>query len=229
MLKGRNMQEWRFCANVLWKWNQEIHNSAGRYLREMMWDESFNWQNSKERVKKLLEWERERRERGEQAVVALPDSPENLSQIQEEVRLLETDMCVKEVEGAQGQESPYRQEKACGGDGGGWRCRVSAPVWRLFAQCMYKFTHTYMFLSTAVHTYMLPFANQSRTYMQHCSEQEKENGAPGFKCDQMWMCLENRKHTVYTKPGEKKGLVVHQYVGLFQMPLWIMHRGGGSY
>lgn len=28
-------------------------------------------------------------------------------------------MCVKEVEGAQGQESPYRQEKACGGDGGG--------------------------------------------------------------------------------------------------------------
>lgn len=28
-------------------------------------------------------------------------------------------MCVKEVEGAQGQESPYRQEKACGGDGRG--------------------------------------------------------------------------------------------------------------
>lgn len=80
-------------------------------------------------------------------------------------------------------------------------------------------SHAYMFLSTAVHTYMLPFANQSRTYMQHCSEQEKQNGAPGFKCDQMWMCLENRKHTVYTKPGEKKGLVVYQYVGLFQMPL----------
>lgn len=72
--------------------------------------------------------EGERRERGEQAVVALPDSPENLSQNQEEVRLLETDMCVEEVEGAQGQESPYRQEKACGGDGGGWRCRVSASV-----------------------------------------------------------------------------------------------------
>lgn len=32
-------------------------------------------------------------------------------------------MCVKEVEGALGQESPYRQEKACGGDGGGWRWR----------------------------------------------------------------------------------------------------------
>lgn len=30
-------------------------------------------------------------------------------------------MCVKEVEGTQGQESPYRQEKACGGDGGGSR------------------------------------------------------------------------------------------------------------
>lgn len=54
--------------------------------------------------------------------------PEFLSQIQEEVRLLEADMCVKEVEGVQGQESPYRQEKACGGDGGGWRWRVSAPV-----------------------------------------------------------------------------------------------------
>lgn len=45
--------------------------------------------------------------------------PENLSPFQEKVLLLEADMCVKEVEGAQGQESPYRQEKACGGDGGG--------------------------------------------------------------------------------------------------------------
>lgn len=33
-------------------------------------------------------------------------------------------MCVKEVEGAQGQESPYRQEKACGGDGGGGGSRL---------------------------------------------------------------------------------------------------------
>lgn len=78
--------------------------------------------------KETVQSERGSREPGERAVVALPDSPENLSQNQEEVRLLETDMCVKEVEGAQGQESPYRQEKACGGDGGGWRCRVSASV-----------------------------------------------------------------------------------------------------
>lgn len=60
VLKGRNPQEWRFRANVLWKWNREIHKSAGRYLREMMWDESFNWQNGKEPVKKLSKWVRER-------------------------------------------------------------------------------------------------------------------------------------------------------------------------
>lgn len=33
-------------------------------------------------------------------------------------------MCVKEVEGTQGQESPYRQEKACGGGGGGGGSRL---------------------------------------------------------------------------------------------------------
>ncbi|KAG7242325.1 hypothetical protein INR49_024001 [Caranx melampygus] len=62
-----------------------------------------------------------------------PECPENLSQTQEEALLLEADMCVKEVEGAQGQESPYRQEKACGGDGGGgaslhWSKRSLAHV-----------------------------------------------------------------------------------------------------
>lgn len=90
--------------------------------------------------------EGERRERGEQAVVALPDSPENLCQTQEEVRLLETDMCVKEVEGAQGQESPSRQEKACGGDGG-------ALGSCLMAVCMSKFTHIHVpqSIPTSVH------------------------------------------------------------------------------
>lgn len=44
-----------------------------------------------------------------------PRLPEDLSHFQEEVLLLEADMYVEEVEGARGQESPYRQEKACGG------------------------------------------------------------------------------------------------------------------
>lgn len=71
-----------------------------------------------EKVRKRARQRASERERDGWAVVACPQCPENLSQIQEVVLLLEADMCVKEVEGAQGQESPYRQEKACGGDGG---------------------------------------------------------------------------------------------------------------
>lgn len=46
-------------------------------------------------------------------VVCLSSDFQCFRQRQEELRLLEADMCVKEVEGAQGQESAYRQEGAC--------------------------------------------------------------------------------------------------------------------
>lgn len=65
--------------------------------------------------------------------------PESFRQRQEEVRLLEADMCVKEVEGAPGQESAHRQEKACGGDGGGWRWRVPG----LLSDGCFSHTHTH--------------------------------------------------------------------------------------
>ena len=61
-------------------------------------------------------------------------------------------MCVKEVEGAQGQESPYRQEKACGGDGG-----VGGGGSRLLSDSCLLNTHihTHTHTHTPKHTDML--------------------------------------------------------------------------
>ena len=57
-------------------------------------------------------------------------------------------MCVKEVEGAQGQESPYRQEKACGGDGGG-----GGGGSRLLSDSCLLNTHTHTRTHTHIETH----------------------------------------------------------------------------
>lgn len=71
----------------------------------------------------------------ERWIIACPQCPQNLSHVQEKALLLEADMCVKEVEGAWGQESPYRQEKACGGDGG------AGGSWLLCDGCLFNTQH----------------------------------------------------------------------------------------
>lgn len=85
--------------------------------------------------------------------------PENLSQIQEEVLLLEADMCVKEVEGAQGQESPYRQEKDCGGDGGGGGGGSRLLFDSLFDKHTYTQMHTQPHRSGG-HSFLFPASGE---------------------------------------------------------------------